>query len=99
MVRGELDLYTAPQLHAALDEATDGGARHLAVDLAEVAFIDSTALGVLIGASKRLHSKEGALAIVCRHEKIRRVFQITGLDQVLAMHTSRDEALSAAPQS
>jgi anti-sigma B factor antagonist len=73
------------------------GARHLVVDLAEVSFIDSTALGVLIGATKRLHSADGSFAVVCPSEKIGRVFEITGLDQVLAMHTSRDEALSAVP--
>jgi anti-sigma B factor antagonist len=96
-VYGEVDIYTAPQLHEALDSAIDAGARLLLVDLAEVAFIDSTGLGVLIGAAKRLHSADGALAIVCPHEKIRRIFQITGLDQVFAMHTSRDEALSTVP--
>jgi anti-sigma B factor antagonist len=97
VVCGELDLYTAPQLHEAIDAAIDESARHLLVDLCEVTFIDSTALGVLVGATKRLHPRDGALAIVCPREKIRRVFQITGLDQVLAMHASRDEALSAAP--
>jgi anti-sigma B factor antagonist len=62
-----------------------------------VTFVDSTALGVLIGATKQLQATDGALAIVCPHEKIRRVFQITGLDRVLAMHASRDEAFSAVP--
>lgn len=97
VVRGEVDIYTAPRLHEALDAGIAAGVRHLVVDLSEVTFIDSTTLGVLIGATKRLDSRDGALAIVCPHEKIRRVFQITGLDQVLAMHASRDEALSTAP--
>ncbi len=94
VVCGEVDIYTSPQLHEALDEAVDGGARHLLVDLSEVAFIDSTGLGVLIGATKQLQLRGGALVIVCPQEKIRRVFQITALDQILAMHASREEALS-----
>lgn len=97
VVRGEVDIYTAPQLHEAFDEAIDAGAHDLLVDLSEVDFIDSTGLGVLIGATKRLQPRGGALAMVCPQEKICRVFQITGLDRVLAMHASRDEALSAAP--
>jgi anti-sigma B factor antagonist len=92
VVRGEVDLFTAPQLHEALD-GLDAGAREVVVDLSEVAFIDSTGLGVLIGVAKKLQSASGALAIVCPAEKIRRIFQITGLDQVLAIHASRDEAL------
>ena len=80
------------------DAAIDAGAHDLLVDLSEVDFIDSTGLGVLIGATKRLQPRGGALAVVCPQEKICRVFQITGLDLVLAMHASRDEALSAAPQ-
>lgn len=94
VVCGEVDIYTAPQLHEALDASIAAGGRHLVVDLSQVTFIDSTALGVLVGAAKRLHSADGALAIVCSDEKIRRIFQITGLDQALAMHESRDEALA-----
>ena len=97
VVCGELDIYTAPRLHEALDAGIAAGVRNLVVDLSEVAFIESTALGVLVAATKRLQSGDGALAIVCPDEKMRRIFQITGLDQVFAMHTSRDEALSGTP--
>ena len=69
------------------------------VDLAAVTFIDSTALGVLIGAAKRLQATDGSLAIVCLNEKIRRLFEIGGLDRVFAIYESRDEALSEAATS
>ena len=49
-VAGEADLYTAPELKAALADAIEGGARCVLVDLSQTTFIDSTTLGVLMGA-------------------------------------------------
>lgn len=92
VVCGEVDLYTADQLHAALAKAVESGARQLTVDLSLVGFLDSTALGVLIAAAKLLPADD-ALDIVCPNEKIRRVFELTGLDGVFAIYKSRDEAL------
>jgi anti-sigma B factor antagonist len=96
VVSGEIDLYTAPQLKEALDAGLEAGARGLVVDLTEVTFVDSTALGVLIGAAKRLHAADGSLAIVCPNVKVRHIFQVTGLDRVLGVCATRQEALSAA---
>jgi anti-sigma B factor antagonist len=60
-----------------------------------VSFLDSTALGVLIGAVKRLRSRGGALAIVNTDSSIAKTFEITGLDQIFTILPSRAEALSA----
>ncbi len=94
-VRGEIDLFTAPELKQVLTEAVEQGKSRVVVDLSETTFLDSTALGVLIGAVKRLRSREGALAIVNRDQSIAKTFEITGLDQVFTILPSRDEALSA----
>jgi len=94
-VRGEIDLFTAPELKQVLTEAVEQGKSQVVVDLSETTFLDSTALGVLIGAVKRLRSKEGALAIVNRDRSIAKTFEITGLDQVFTILPSRDEALDA----
>ena len=51
-VAGEIDLFTAPELKAALGEALESGRTRIVVDLTETTFLDSTALGVLIGAVK-----------------------------------------------
>jgi anti-sigma B factor antagonist len=96
-VRGELDLFTAPRLHEALAQSIDLGARRVVVDLARVTFIDSTALGVLIGVGKRLRAGEGSLDIVCQNGNVRRVLELTGLDAVFAVHASLTGALGAAP--
>ena len=93
--RGEIDLFTAPDLKQVLTDAIEGGQHRLVIDLSEVSFLDSTALGVLIGAVKRLRSRGGALAIVNTDTSIAKTFEITGLDQIFTILPSRDEALAA----
>ena len=63
-VAGEIDLFTAPELKAAIGEALESGRTRIVVDLTATTFLDSTALGVLIGAVKRLRSRDGVLTIV-----------------------------------
>jgi anti-sigma B factor antagonist len=81
-VAGEVDLYTAPALKAALRETIDNGARSVLVDLSRATFIDSTTLGVLMGAVKRLRPAGGELAIACSDPNIRKIFEITLLDRI-----------------
>jgi anti-sigma B factor antagonist len=78
-----------------LTEAIESGEHRVVIDLSEVSFLDSTALGVLIGAVKRLRSRGGALAIVNTDASIAKTFQITGLDQIFTIVPSREEALAA----
>jgi anti-sigma B factor antagonist len=94
-VRGEIDLFTAPELKQVLTGAIEGGHLRLIVDLTDVSFLDSTALGVLIGAVKRLRSRDGAMAIVNTDANIAKTFDITGLDQIFTIVDSRDAALEA----
>src|SRR4051812_19434029 len=94
-VRGEIDLFTAPELKQVLAESIEAGRNRIIVDLTETTFLDSTALGVLIGAVKRLRSRHGALAIVNVDENIAKTFEITGLDQIFTIMSTRDEAVEA----
>src|SRR5688500_15257305 len=94
-VRGEIDLFTAPELKQKLTDAIEGGKSRIVVDLSETTFLDSTALGVLIGAVKRLRSREGALVIVNTDQNIAKTFEITGLDQIFTIVGSREEAIEA----
>ena len=94
-VRGEIDLFTAPELKQVLAESIEAGRVRIIVDLTETTFLDSTALGVLIGAVKRLRSRDGALAIVNVDENIAKTFEITGLDQIFTILPTRDDAIEA----
>jgi anti-sigma B factor antagonist len=94
-VSGEVDMYTAPQLKQCLLELIDGGARRIVVDLSAVTFIDSTALGVLIGGVRRVHAAGGAMALVVTGRPVHRVLSITGLDRVFSIHDTFEDALAS----
>jgi anti-sigma B factor antagonist len=94
-VRGEIDLFTAPELKQVLAESIEADRVRIIVDLTETTFLDSTALGVLIGAVKRLRSRDGALAIVNVDENIAKTFEITGLDQIFTILPTREAAIEA----
>ncbi|HEV3228069.1 MAG TPA: STAS domain-containing protein [Solirubrobacteraceae bacterium] len=94
-VAGEIDLFTAPELKQRLVSLIDSGQRHIVIDLSETTFLDSTGLGVLIGAVKRLRGQDGELVIVNRDESIAKTFEITGLDQIFTIRSTREEALGA----
>jgi ABC-type transporter Mla MlaB component len=76
---GELDVQSVPELRERLAEATDGGAKRIVVDLAEVSFIDSLSLSALVGARKKY---------------VRLILQATGLEQVLDIFETRDDAVA-----
>lgn len=88
---GEIDLATVNKLRSAVTELIAQGARHLTVDLDRVTYIDSSGLGMLIGAHKRMASSGGNLTIRCAQARVLRLLSITGLDRVLRV-TTHDEA-------
>ena len=92
---GEVDLYTAPEFKERLVQVVEDGKKQLVVDLSKATFIDSTTLGVLVGGVKRLRPSGGHLALVCTDQNISKIFEITGLDRVFPIHSSREEALAA----
>lgn len=94
-VGGEVDVYTAPRLRERLTELVDAGARHIIVDLGRVDFLDSTGLGVLVGAHKRLRLAGGTFSLVCAKEPLLKVFRITALDQIIPLHDSVETAAGA----
>ena len=92
-VAGEVDLATAPELKEALAEVINDGARGVLVDLSNATFIDSTTLGVLMGAVKRLRPAGGELAIACHDPNIRKIFEITLLDRIFEIYPTPEEAI------
>lgn len=95
-IQGDVDVYTAPALREHLDRLIATGHRHLVLDLEQVPFIDSTGLGVLVGRLKLTRLQKGSMRVVCTVPRILRVFEITGLNQVLSAYTTTDEALAEA---
>jgi anti-sigma B factor antagonist len=95
-VRGEVDIYTSSLLRERLVEVVEAGAKRVVVDLSQVDFLDSSGLGVLVGALKRLRTAGGDLSLVCQQEKLLKIFRITALDRVFALHETVE---AATPQA
>jgi anti-sigma B factor antagonist len=95
VVRGELDLFAAPELKEAISLALTDDARDLIVDLTRTVFIDSSGLAVLMLAMKRAQSLDGRLVVVDAGGSVARTFRVAGLDQILTIVTSREAALAA----
>jgi anti-sigma B factor antagonist len=90
---GELDLSTAPQLKWRLVDALEAGLSAIVVDLGDVVFMDSTALGVLVGVRRSL-DVGARLAVVCTHPAVVNIFQVAGLDGAFELFDTRDRALA-----
>jgi anti-sigma B factor antagonist len=91
---GELDLYNAEEARAALLEACDAEPAVLVVDLEEVRFIDSTALGVLIEARSRMADR-GGFRLAAPGLETRRALEVSGLDRHFVVHDTVADALEA----
>jgi anti-sigma B factor antagonist len=96
-VTGELDQANAGALRERLLETIDGGSRGVMINLSECGFVDSTGLGVIVEAWKILQNRNGdgaALTICCPKPEVRRLLEVTGLDQAIMIRDSRDEAIA-----
>jgi anti-sigma B factor antagonist len=91
-VAGELDLSSAPSLKWSLTDVLDGGCSQLVLDLSLVTFIDSTALGVLVGVQMRL-TVGTRLAIVCANAKVLEILELTGLVGTFELFSTLEQAL------
>ena len=91
---GELDLYNSHLVRDALLEAAQENPDRLVVDLGEVSFLDSTALGVLIEARKTLENRR-AFLLAAPGLETRRALQVSGLDKHFSVHDTVDGALAA----
>jgi anti-sigma B factor antagonist len=94
-VSGEVDVATVPRLREQLHALVAEGNRRIIVDLDGVDFLDSTGLGVLVGALKRVRSNDGDLYLVCTQPRIRKVFEVTGLTKVFSLFDTVEDAASA----
>jgi len=95
LVRGEVDIATAAQLTAALDAAIRDTCGAFVVDLTDVAFLDSTALNVLLRARSILGRADRALVIVCPPGPAKRVFEVAGIADLLMLFDSRSQAAAS----
>ena len=91
-LRGEMDVYTAPRAKEAMLDLLSNGYHHLVVNLQQTDYLDSTALGVLVGMLKRVREKDGDLRLAAPPPRILRLLEITRLNKVFSIDASEQEA-------
>lgn len=92
---GRLDSNTCGDLESRLLGAIDAGAGAVVVDFADLAYVSSAGLRVLLMAAKRLRAADGKLALCGLNDNIREVFAMSGFDKILTITGSRAEAVDA----
>jgi anti-sigma B factor antagonist len=96
-ISGELDLDTAPEFEQRLGEAAGSDAPIL-INLSDCEFIDSTGLSLLVQAERRLTEEQRGFAICCPKADVKRLLELTGIDEAVGMFDTRDEAVAALQQ-
>lgn len=92
---GEVDLSTIPQLSEQLESLINDGQVDLIIDMAGVNFIDSTGLGVLVGARKKALAKDGSVQLARLQPKVLKIFRITQLTEIFPVYESVADALES----
>src|SRR5439155_25898369 len=93
-VEGEADMLTAVRFNESFFDAARSGTRQVVADLTDVNFIDSSMLNALVVGHRRMLRDRGRFAVVCNGHRVRRVFEVTGLGQILELFESREDALA-----
>ena len=85
VARGEIDVYTSPDFRRDLQALMALDVPRVVVDFAAVEFIDSSGLGVLVGALKRMRERNGSIALRAMNPSTKKVFDITGLTDLFSI--------------
>jgi anti-sigma B factor antagonist len=92
-VKGEIDAYTAPKLRETLFPLSEQDNISMVVNLSEVAYMDSTGLGVFVGLFKSVRAHNGDFKLVGLSERLRRLFDITGLADIIDIKSDTKDGL------
>ncbi|WP_409303962.1 anti-sigma factor antagonist [Peribacillus sp. SCS-155] len=93
-VKGEIDAYTAPKLRESLFPLSEQEGVSMVVDLSEVNYMDSTGLGVFVGLFKSVRAHDGQFKLVGLSERLRRLFDITGLADIIDIKSDAEGGLA-----
>ncbi len=89
VVSGEVDVSNAHVLREAVDKALGGDAvQALEVDMAQVPYIDSTGIGVLVGSAHKAHDAGVAFSVVDAQSNVVRILGMLGVDEVVDVRSS-----------
>jgi anti-sigma B factor antagonist len=93
-VAGDLDLSTAPSLTSAAMAQIASGARDVIIDAHELAFCDSSGLAAFVQIATRIGPQGGRLAIAGPQSIVRRILEVSGLDEAFVVVASVRDAIA-----
>lgn len=91
---GRLDSASSPELERVVTEQIEGGARRVVFDLADMDYVSSAGLRVILIAGKKLRASQGKLALSGMRDVVREVFEMSGFLQLFAVTATVDEAIA-----
>jgi anti-sigma B factor antagonist len=95
-VEGEIDVLTSQRLKTALAGIVDAGASTIVINLDQVEYLDSTGLGVIVSAMKRIRENDGSIVLTGLSPHLTKIFEITGLRKVFDVYPTASDALNAS---
>ncbi|PKN25132.1 MAG: anti-anti-sigma factor [Deltaproteobacteria bacterium HGW-Deltaproteobacteria-21] len=93
LLNGKLDAGSSPELEKEIDKLLTEGEKHLILDLAELGYISSAGLRVILAGSKKLKNNQGTLYVSSLGSMVREVFEVSGFSSIIPIFASSDEAL------
>lgn len=94
-LEGEIDLHESPNVRATLRPLIEGKAPRIYIDMAEVTYIDSSGLAVLIDTMQRIANYGGKFGLISIRPAVLTVLEIARLDQVFRVYPDRASAIAA----
>lgn len=88
---GELEIATVPEMRATVTELTELRPRAIVFDLRQISYLDSSGLGILVSAKKRLAAHEGEVVLVTAQPAVLKALSLSGLDQIMRIYASEEE--------
>ena len=95
-LHGDVDAVTAPELHEKVVDLVSEGVRQLVLNLENTNYVDAAGVDVIVRALKLLSAHGGSLSLVCPHEHLRKIFDVSALTDALDIHPSLQQALEQA---
>jgi len=80
-VKGEIDVYTCPQLRTALTSLIEKGKQSFILDMESIQYIDSTGLGTIAHTAQTIKANNGIIHIICNKPQIIKIFEVSGLQK------------------
>lgn len=94
-VGGQMDAFSTPDAKAEFKKLTDARKNKIILNLQNLAYINSTAIGSVVALAQQVRRNKGDLKLCCMKEDIRKVFDLVGASKILEIFSNEQEAIKS----